>query len=296
VAHTFLDYTEMLALPELDAVSVCTPNKFHCQPTVDALEAGKHVIVEKPMARNAEECQRMIDAAKANDRVLMCGFQWRFDPKSQFIKKQIEGGIIGDVMHARVHALRRRLVPSWGVFGNLELQGGGAMIDMGVHILEMAHFLMGSPKPVAVSGQTFLEIANKPNDVLAPWGDWDHETWQSEDLATGYVRFDNGATMHIESSFVAHIEKEDNDVVIMGKQGGARFSEATVFTNQNGYMVDTKPAYLGKDDGFSYKMRHFVDCCRNGTPCEASGEDGRAVQQILDGLYASAKAGREITL
>ena len=292
----FSDYRDMLALPDLDAVSVCTPNKFHCQPTIDALEAGKHVLVEKPMARNAAECQRMIDAAKSNDRVLMTGFQWRFSPKAQFLKKQIDGGVTGRILHARVHALRRRLVPSWGVFGNLEIQGGGAMIDMGVHLLEMAHYLMGSPTPVAVSGQTFLEIANRPNDVLCPWGDWDHSTWQTEDLATGYIRFADSSTMHISSSFAAHIEEEDNEVQLMGTHGGVRFSDATVFTNQHGYMINSKPAYLGKDSDFAVKMAHFVACCRDGVPCQASGEDGLTIQAILDGLYESARLGREVRL
>jgi len=141
----------------------------------------------------------------------------------------------------------------------------------------------------------FLEIANRPDEVLCPWGDWDHATWETEDLATAFVRFADGATMHIESSFAAHVEKNRANVEIMGTVGGARYDPLTVFTDLNGYMVDVTPNYIGKEDGFAEKMRFFAEHVRGG-PNLCPGDAGRAVQKSLDGIYASARTGCEVVL
>ena len=150
--HTFTDYRQMLAeVKELDAISVCTPNGLHAQNTIDALQAGHHVLVEKPMAMNAREGQRMLDAARAAGKQLIVGFQHRFEPKTKLIRDQIASGSFGKIHYVRAQALRRRGIPNWGVFGRKELQGGGPMIDIGVHILESAHYMIGSPRPVSAS-------------------------------------------------------------------------------------------------------------------------------------------------
>ncbi len=293
-AKAFADYKDMLKMKDLDAVSVCTPNWLHKKPVIDALKAGKHVMVEKPMAMNAREAKAMCEAAKQAKKVLTIGFQHRFTPAAQFVKQAIADGMLGDVLYCRAHALRRRGIPSWGVFGRKELQGGGPLIDIGVHIIEMSHYIMGKPKPVAASAACHTYLGDKKPAATAPWGDWDWKTYTVEDLATGYIRFENGATMTIEASFAAHIERDEFNSVFMGAKAGAVVDggSARLFTDMAGKMVDITPKVFEKEEAFARKMRYWIEAIRGGEN-QAPGEDGLMVQQILDALYASAEKGKE---
>lgn len=295
IGRSFSDYRRMLAeLPEIDAVSVCTPNALHAEHAVAALEAGKHVMVEKPMATRAADARRMLDAARASGRQLVVGFQHRFDPKVRMIRRHVEAGAFGRILYVRAQALRRRGIPSWGHFGNKELQGGGPLIDVGVHVLEAAHYIVGSPRPLAASGGTFTFLGDKPCSAEAPWGPWDHRRHGVEDLAVGMVRLDGGTMMTIESSFAAHIEKDVWNIQIMGERGGADFETGQVFADQNGYMMTMSPAHLPDVHPFEAKMRHFAEVARGRRFNEAPPEHGLMVQQMLDALYASAEGGREV--
>ena len=293
----FRDYKQMLReVKECDAVDVCTPNGLHAENTIAALEAGKDVIVEKPMAMNAREAQAMMDAAKRSGKQIIIGFQHRFDAKTKLIRDQIRANSFGKVLYVRAQALRRRGIPNWGVFGRKELQGGGPMIDIGVHILETAHYMIGSPRPVAASGMTWTYMGNKPSEVASVWPAWDHTNYTVEDLAVGLIRFDNGAVLVIESSFVAHIEKDIFNVTLMGEKGGAVWDTSQIFTDHGGYQMNMTPGWIGKWDVFEYKMKHFVDVCREGRENEAPGEHGLMVQKMLDAVYASAEKGKEVPI
>ena len=292
----FKDYRQMLKKVHLDAVAVCTPNKLHLQPTLDALAAGKPVIVEKPMAMNAEDAARMCKAAKKARKLLMIGFQWRFSPVAQFVRTAVEQGELGKILYVRCQALRRRGIPNWGVFGRKDLQGGGPMIDIGVHILEMAHYVIGKPAPVSADGSCFTYLGNRKSKAMCDWDNWDYKTYTVEDLAVGMLRFDTGARLVIESSFAAHIEKDVWNVTIMGEKGGATFDPPMLFKDDLGRMLNVSPAFLGRQDAFQYKVEHFLDCVRTGKACEAPGEDGLVVQKMLDGIYASSAAGKPVRI
>ena len=302
IPHLFTDYKRMLAeMPEIEAVSVCTPNWLHAEHSIAALEAGRHVMVEKPMAMHARDAKRMIDAAAASGKQLVVGFQHRFEPKSRMIRKFIESGSFGKVLYVRVQALRRRGIPSWGVFGRKDLQGGGPLVDIGVHMLETAHFLMGSPKPVSATANTFCYLGDKPCAVEAPWGPWDHKTYTVEDLAVGMIRFETGAMMAVETSFAAHVERDLWNVQVMGEKGGANFESGQVYTDQTfpgggGYMMTQTAAHVGETHPFEYKMRHFVEVARGVRYNEVPPEHGLMVQQMLDAVYESAEKGREVTI
>jgi predicted dehydrogenase len=195
--------------------------------------------------------------------------------------------------------LRRRGIPNWGVFGRKEEQGGGPMIDIGVHVIEMAHYVMGAPKPVAASGNTWTYLGDKPSDTVCPWPNWDWKTYTVEDLAIGQIRFENGAIMQIEASFCAHIEKNIWNFQMMGTKGGASWDPAAIYSDVHGTMMNSSPGFLPKADFgdlFVSKLRNFVTGCLNDTPLEAPGEAGLAVQKILDGVYRSAEAGTEVTI
>lgn len=299
VKNVYHDYDQMLQKhPELHAVIICTPNELHLAPTVAALSRGLHVMVEKPMARSVAECEQMLAAANKSAKQLIVGFQWRWMAESRFIRRQVEQGLLGDIIYVRVQTLRRRGIPNWGNFVQKEKTGGGGLIDMGVHLCELALYLMGSrhSQPVAASGNTWTYIGNRPDETENLWPHWDHELYDVEDLAVGHVRFANGASMVVEASFAAHLERETNDVQIFGTRGGAVFSKAQVFTDMNGYMMNLTPGYLRKTDVWIEKMRHFIEVCRGMRANASSGEDGLAVQKILNGIYAAAEAGREVTL
>ncbi|MDA3963191.1 MAG: Gfo/Idh/MocA family oxidoreductase [Planctomycetota bacterium] len=294
ISGRYTDYKEMLRDETLDSVSVCTPNFLHCQPTIDALEAGKHVIVEKPMAMTVDECERMCAAAKASGKQLVTGFQWRFTEKAQFLRDQVAGGAFGEIHYVRVQALRRRGIPSWGVFTDKSKQGGGAMIDIGVHLVEMAHYICGKPNPVAAYGSQWTSIGNKPCDAQCSWGVWKHDNYTVEDAAVGMVKFDNNMTMMVETSFAAHIKEDVMNVTIMGSKGGGTFNPLEISYDQNGYMLNAAPHFVAKKSDFAEKMRHFIETCRGERSNDSTGEDGLAVQKILNGIYDAIDANAEI--
>jgi predicted dehydrogenase len=209
IPHGFEDYKKLLEMPEIDAVSVCTPNYMHKQPTMDALAAGKHVLCEKPMAMSPDECREMIATEKRSGKILQIGYNMRFGAGAQALKRAIVSGEFEDIYYARARAIRRREVPTHGLFLNKELNGGGPLIDIGVHITDMTLWLAGSPTPVAVSGMTYNKMGTKPGGMIGMWGTWDPKDYTVEDFASAYIRFDNGMTMTLEASFIANIEREE---------------------------------------------------------------------------------------
>jgi predicted dehydrogenase len=300
IKKVFKDWKKMLKAVKPDAVSVLTPNGVHAEPAIDAANSGCHVIVEKPMAMNPDQCQRMIDAARKAGVKLTVGFQYRYHPNSQFLMRAREDGRFGKPMFVKCQALRRRGIPNWGVFGQKHLQGGGPMIDIGVHVIEMAHYVMGSPKPVAAAGNTWTYLGDKKSDVESNWPGWDFKTYTVEDLAIGQIRFDNGAIMQIEAMFAGHIEKDVWNFTIVGDKGGCQWDPPMIFTDRAGTMVNESPAFLSPNSDFpsmfKSKLRNFVDGCLKDTPLTAPGEAGLAVQKILDGVYRAAEAKREVAI
>lgn len=295
IPWTFTDYRTMLKeLPEIQAVDVCTPNGLHARNSIDALEAGKHVLVEKPMAMNALEGRQMVDAANKSGRQLIVGFQHRFEPRSKLLHDRIAAGEFGKILYVRAQWLRRRGIPSWGVFGRKDLQGGGPMIDIGVHVLEAAHYIIGAPRPVSATAATYTYIGDRPPVTAAPWGPWDHKTYSVEDLAVGMIRFDTGATLTMETSFAAHIEQEEMNITIMGEKAGASWNSSRIYKDDAGYMMTCKAEYVGDWDYFEYKMRHFVEVCRDGRPNEVPAEHALEVQKMIDAIYDSAERRKEV--
>jgi predicted dehydrogenase len=298
VTLLYEDFNKMLEEvgDAVDAISVCTPNGVHAPAAIAAANAGKHVLCEKPMAMNAKEAQEMANAAKQNGVEFVIGFQHRYEPRSKVLRDMVQSGQFGKILYVRAQALRRRGIPNWGVFGRKELQGGGPMIDIGVHILEASHSIIGTPKPIAATGSTFTYLGNTKSDVVSTWPGWDYETYTVEDLAVGMIRFDNGTMLTLESSFVAHIKEDVFNIQIMGEKGGAVWSTSEIYTDYNNYMLNATPSYIGKWDMWEYKLKHFVEVARDGRPNEAPAEHGVMVQKMLDGIYAASAAGKEVAI
>jgi predicted dehydrogenase len=222
----------------------------------------------------------------------------RYSPNARFLRQQVEEGRFGKIMYARAQAIRRRGIPNWGVFGRKELQGGGPMIDIGVHIMEVAHYVMGSPRPIAATGQTFTYMGNKKSDVVSQWPNWDHKTYTVEDLAVGQIRFDNGAIMTIESSFVAHCPGVFN-FQLLGEKAGGNYDPPTLWHDHGGYMLNSAPDFIPKGDfmdNFQAKINNFIAHIADDAPSLAPAEHGLMVQKMLDGVYRSAEKGKEVAI
>ncbi len=303
VTRTFTNKEEMLALPELDAVSVCTWNSAHAECSIAALEAGKHVLCEKPMATGAEEARRMKAAAEKNGKLLMIGFVRRFGNDCAVLQDFISEGFFGELYYAKATYLRRNGCPG-GWFGEKARSGGGPLIDLGVHVIDLVRYLMGNPKPVSVYGVTYQKLKDrrelKDEKEYVAASKTDHDIYDVEDLASAMIRFDNGAALSVETSFSLNLKEDTGNIELFGTKAGAKLSpELEIYNETNGYMTDItlrKPTALSFDGLFEGEIDHFVDCVQNGTACKAPAEDGIQLMRILDAVYESARTGHEVVL
>lgn len=224
-AKVFTDYNELLKLDDIEVVHVCTPNNSHSPITVAALEAGKHVMCEKPMAKNSEEAKAMLEAAKRTGMKLTIGYQNRYRTDSLYLKKMCEDNELGDIYFAKALAIRRRAVPTWGVFLDEEKQGGGPLIDIGTHALDLTLWMLDNYEPEMVVGTTYHKLSGKENAANA-WGSWDPKKFTVEDSAFGFVRFKNGATVILESSWALNtLQVGEAITVLCGTEAGADMAD-----------------------------------------------------------------------
>jgi predicted dehydrogenase len=301
IPHVYTDYREMLQRDDLQVVVVATPNFLHKDTTIAALEAGKHVHCEKPLACNAHEAREMVQTARRVGKLLHVSLQWRFSGVAQFLHKYIvQEGNLGEVYYARAHALRRRGIPGWGVFIDKEKQGGGPLIDIGVHILDITLWLMGYPKPVAAFGATYAKFGNRP-DVVGLMGQWDYTRFTVEDFAVGLIRFENGATVTLESSFCANIERDEFSTLLLGDKGGV-FADpigehpVRIMTERNYTLYNIEPANLPNVNSYQANVEAFVDAVSHNKPAPIPGEHGFYLNAIIDAIYESSETGREVRI
>ena len=296
VKHVFEDYQKMLEMDELDAVSICTPNYAHFLPTVDALKAGKNVLCEKPIAMNATEAAEMVAVSRRMGKILQIGYCHRFANTNQTLKRYIEAGELGEIYYARAQAMRVRGIPGWGVFIDKEKQGGGPLIDIGVHILDLTLWLMGHPKPVSASGVTYQKFG-KRDDVVGFMGQWDHTKFTVEDFASALIRFENGATIVLESSFVANIQKDVFSSMILGTHGGAETDPFRIIQEKHGGVGHFEPQIPNRNNNtYSAEIKDFVSCIKEGREPLVTGEHGLMVAQIMDAIYKSSEVGHEVQI
>ena len=303
VTRRYTDVDTMLAeLPELDAADVCVWNVNHASCTIKALNAGLHVLCEKPMAYSAAEAEEMIAAAKKNDKLLMIGFVLRFSDETKIAKDFIDKDYLGEIYYSKAQYVRRHGNPG-GWFGNKALSGGGPIIDLGVHVIDQTRYLMGNPKPVSVYAVAGNKLGNRL--YLNNQVDWrpedasDDDICDVEDFGTALIRYDNGATTLLETAYDINGEVLAGKM-LFGTKGGMDLSNGVkIYGEYNNFLadihVDTKN-YKEHGNFFDLEMAHFADCVLNGTPCRATAEDGLVVMKILDAIYTSARTGHEVLL
>jgi predicted dehydrogenase len=303
-AKVYTDYQKMLAAETLDTVHNCTPNIAHAPISVAALEAGCHVMCEKPMAKTAEGARAMLAAAKATGKLLTVGYNNRYRPDSLYLKKLCEDGELGDIYFAKAHAIRRRAVPTWGVFLDEEAQGGGPLIDIGTHALDLTLWMMDNYEPLYVVGTTYHKLGPRAGEAN-PWGAWDPKQFTVEDSAFGFIVFKNGATVVLESSWALNtLAAGEARCTVCGTEGGADMQDGLRLNGtKNGQMyiqqvqLDAKGVdfYEGaKLNATDIEARTFYNAVTKGTPLTVLPEQALVVSEILEAIYTSAEKGEPV--
>ncbi|QUH30261.1 Gfo/Idh/MocA family protein [Vallitalea guaymasensis] len=305
IPNIFTDYNEMLKMKDLDAVSVTTWNNSHAPISIAAMKAGKDVLCEKPLAMNADEAQKMVDTSKETNKLLMVGFVRRFEKNANYIKETIENDELGNVYYAKTGYMRKWGNPG-GWFCDKKRSGGGPVIDLGVHVIDLISYLTGKPKAVSVMASTFEHLGLKPyikgiSKYNAKDYDKDNPFCDVEDSATALIKYDNGMTLSIETSWVLHTKEDNNYLMLYGDKAGVKMEpELEFYKEHNDYFVEERPIVKEETDKFSAifqrETAHFIDCIVNNTECRNPGEDGVAIMKILDAIYESAKSGHEVIL
>ena len=305
-SRVYTDYKKMLEHEELDIVHVCTPNSTHAEISIAAMEADNHVMCEKPMAKTAEEARQMVAASERTGKKLTIGYQNRFRPDSQYLHKATQAGELGEIYNAKAHAIRRRAVPTWGVFLNEEAQGGGPLIDIGTHALDLTLWMMDNYQPKYVVGQTYHALSNMENAANA-WESWDPEKFTVEDSAFGFVVMENGATIYLEASWALNsLDVKEAKTTLHGTKAGADMNDGLTINGENhGLQYDQKIVLEtgGVDfyDGTGaepeiLEAEAWINAVINDTEVIVKPEEALVVTEILEAIYASAKKGEPVFL
>jgi predicted dehydrogenase len=296
----YTDYRELLKRDDVEAVVISVPNYIHHEIAIAALNAGKHVLCEKPMTIKKDWAEAMVKVANASDRVFQVGMTSRFRQEAQWLRKYIDAGNLGQVYFGRARYVRRSGIPGWGSwFTRKEQSGGGPLIDIGVHALDLTWYLMGCPKPVSVSGACFSALGHRKMGV----GSWGRTDWNGyfdvEDFATALVRFENGAVISLEASWAA-FTNENNSIDILGAEQGAQLDadKVILLTQEDDHNMDTVVAMPKRRNvnNFVRQIESFAQAVKAGGPIMTTADQGLQMVTMLLGIYESARTQKEVYL
>jgi predicted dehydrogenase len=313
-SKVFTDYHDLLKIPEIDIVYVLTPNVAHCEISVAALNAGKNVMCEKPMAATVEDAERMMDAYKKSGKLLTIGYQNRYRPDSMCLKRLCDENKFGQIYYAQAHAIRRRGVPTWGVFTDKSKQGGGPLIDIATHSLDLTLWMMNNYEPATVTGVTFEKLGKtlRPEDQGNSMGPWDPSTYEVEDAAFAFITMKNGSLVTIDSSWILNSTEERNaSTYLCGTKAGAELTGVGGWNDKKLYIneimggkqvktevntsaggVDLFPGQEVKPADVECKL--WLDAVEGKGELLTKPEQAFVVTKILDAVYKSAKLGKQI--
>jgi predicted dehydrogenase len=303
-AKVYENYKELLLDSTIDIVHVCTPNDSHAEIAIAALEAKKHVMCEKPMAKTAADARRMVEAAKRTGKKLTIGYNNRYRADSQVLHKLCSDGELGEIYFAKAHAIRRRAVPTWGVFLDEEKQGGGPLIDIGTHALDLTRWMMDNYKPKVVLGTSYHKLSQRENAANA-WGPWDPAKFTVEDSAFGMITMENGATVILESSWALNtLEVDEAKCTLSGTEGGADMKDGLRINGEKNSRLFTTDIELksggvafyegAKDSAPELEMRMWIDAIEKDKDPVVTPEQACVVSEILEAIYESAKTGKAV--
>jgi predicted dehydrogenase len=296
IPNVYTDYKEMIEREKPDSVHVLLPNAAHREPVLFALAAGANVLCEKPIATSTAEAREMFDAAKAAGRTLMAAQSWRFESPSRAIKHLIDAGELGEIYYGEATAMRRMGIPMWGLFHYKEHSHGGALLDIGVHMLDLAIWLMGNPKPVRVSSMVTAKFGKRPEFAKMLRNAWDPEKFDVDDFSISLVHFANGASLILRVSWAAHIPDEQLfDVRVLGTEAGVTLAPPMLYRTSDGIPIDGK-LQIDAGSGYEREIAHWLKVLSGEAEPIVKREETMNVQRILDAAYRSAEQGREVTV
>lgn len=311
-AKVYQDYHDLLADPNVEVVHICTPNVSHSEIAIAAFEAKKHVYCEKPMSHSPIEALKMVEAWKKSGMQFTVGYQNRFRPEVQNLHAACEAGDLGDIYYGKAHALRRRGVPTWGVFMDKAQQGGGPLIDIGTHALDITLWCMNNYDIDSVTGSVFYKLGGlqqATEGIL--FGPWNPDTYEVEDSAMGFIKMKNGATINLEASWALNIlESREASTTLCGTAAGAEIHSGMSYSKneliynrgRNGQLMEETispvggVAYFGGGGGEegTIDCRQWLEAVKNGTQPLVKPEEALVVTQILDAIYQSARENKEV--
>ena len=300
VEHWYTSAEEMMKNEKLDCVSVCVWNAAHKDCTITALRGGADVICEKPMAMNAKEAKEMLDTAKETGHLLQIGFVRRFGEDADAVKKLTDEGVFGDIYYAKATYLRKSGCPG-GWFGDKAYSGGGPLIDLGVHVIDLTRYLAGCPKPVEAFGMTYDNLGpHRADGAEKAWSvEEGGHPYTVEDFTTAMIKFDNGFTISVEASFNLNIRGDVGEVQLFGTKAGTNMNDMNIIAVKDNQFVEFTPEgekSFRFTPAFDAEIKGFLDASEGLTPCRAPAEDGLALMKIIDAIYESAKVGHSVKI
>lgn len=295
IPHAYQNVEELLAAEEIDYVDICVWNRSHAPVAIAAAKAGKHILCEKPMAIDLEDALKMEAAISKAGVQFMLAVPTRYSAEAQLLNQMRKEGKLGDIYYAKTANVRRRGTPI-GWFTDTQKSGGGPVIDIGVHCIDRTWYLMGRPRPVRVSASTAYQIGNFKTKGVNRWTamDSDVTAFDTEDSAAGVIHFENGATMLFEVSWALNAPPTEY-TQICGTKAGATLNPLTIYGEDMDYLTDNRLTTLNPNI-FDEEIGHFLNSLRTGAPVESPLEDGVTVQRMLQGIYDSARLGREVEI
>ncbi len=299
--HSTLE--EFLADPDIEAVSICTWNDSHAELAIAVLEAGKHVLVEKPLSKTVAEAEAIADAVARTGKHLQVGFVRRFSANAKVLKSFIDADELGEIYYAKATNIRRIGNPG-GWFADSARSGGGPLIDIGVHVLDLCWYMMGCPRAKTVSASTYARLGNRANVTsLSRYkvADYDPSKSDVEDLAVAFIRFENGASLTLEASYSLHASKDHLGISLYGERGGADLEpELRMVSERLDTVLNITPQVdhltFDFDEGFANEIEHFTLLCLGEAAPIAPVEHGVEMMRILAAVYESAARGQEVVL
>jgi predicted dehydrogenase len=301
IPHVYTDYPELLANPDVQAVSICTWNNSHADISIAALEANKNVLCEKPLCQTVDQALKVEEAVRKSGKLLQVGYVRRHASNIAVLRKFIDAGDLGDFYFAKASMIRRLGNPG-GWFADKDRSGGGPLIDIGVHVIDLCWYLMGKPKVKSVSGNTYTKLGNRShieNYDFYKAADYDASHNDVEDMANALIRFENGASILVDVSFSLHAKQDSAQINIYGTKGSAEIEPTlSIVTEQHNTMINIEPQIshpaFDFNESFLNEINHFVDSCMGIIECNCPVEDGVEMIKILNAIYQSAAEGREI--
>lgn len=304
IPRAFSRWEDLLAQTEVEAVSIATPNAFHAPIAIAAMRAGKHVLCEKPPALNAVQAAEVSRVAKETGRTFMTCQNLRFSPEAMLLKEMVAAGELGDVYYAKTGMIRRRGSPG-GWFTHKEASGGGSLLDIGVHVLDLTRWIMGNPRPIAVLGMTGQYIGSFQMAQFETWVPADQRGvtvrapgWagDADEMAAAFIRFETGASMFVEVSWTLNAAKEGQYTEVFGTKGGATLNPLTIAAQEHGYVTDkiVKVPAVSHQETHARAIRHFLDCISSGAEPLASADQALVTTQIIDAIYRSSETGQMV--